>query len=315
MLKALFRWFAWATVVILLLLAVMLVLLNTSVGHGLVRQGLQQYVHPQLEVRGPIDISVWPTLSVQANDLSLPATGSGDRGLTVGELRLSLSWWRLRHRVVHIEQALISDVTLKRSTARADGSEGSAGLDFLSGEAFKRLWQTRSGSSQADWQLIIDRLVVDRLAFWQGEQQRVAMERAELAVVMQLTPVPLGEVTVRAEGMSIESQASERIQAALEQVGLGDTQTLVIDGMQGRWQLSDGLARAVRWRANGPWGEVSADNGSVDLQTGQTMLPMRVQLNGQLKHQRQGIQIQTRQADIRFILKGPIDNLGINPPP
>jgi len=311
MLGTLSRWVLWLAVVVLLIVAVVLLVLNTSVGHGVIKQGLQRFVHPELDVRGKMAVGVWPTLSLQANDVSIVFDGPHSDQLNVSELRLSVAWWPLRDQVLHIEQAHISDVTLTRSTL---GSGRSIGSDLLSGEAFKRRWNAWSGWQQTNWQLKLDRLVVERLAFGQGLQEWLALDRAELTAVMLLTPAPLGEVTVRADGIAVAPRDPERMQAALEQVGLGDSKTLLVDSMQGRWQLSDGMARAVRWQASGPWGEVSADNGAVDLRTGQTVLPMRVQLKGQLNHQHQGVQIQTRQADIRFILQGPIDNLGINPP-
>ncbi len=311
MLGTLGRWLLWLMVVVMLFVAITLLVLNTSVGHGFVKQGLQRFVHPELDVRGEMEISLWPTLSLQANDVFVYAKAPYNDELNVGQLQLSLAWWPLRNQVIHIEQALISNVRLTRSTEPSDRATRPA---TLSPEAFQRRWDAWSGWQQSNWQLKLDRLVMERLAFGPAQQEWLAIERAELAAATTLTPAPLGEVTVRAEGIAIEPIDAERMQAALEQVGLGNTKTLQIDSMQGRWQLSDGMARAVRWQASGPWGEVSADNGAVDLRTGQTVLPMHVQLKGQLNHQRQGIQIQTREADIRFILRGPIDNLGINPP-
>lgn len=312
MVGALFRVVAWVVVLILGLLALMLVVLNTSLGHSLVKQGLKNMIHPQLEVRGPMDLSVWPNLSLQANDIFIAHGQTHDEGLRVGQLKASVAWLSLLNRVVHIEQAQLNDIVLTRATTRKQTSP-TQGL--LSADAFKRRWRRLNDREQANWQLRLDRLLIERVEIWGGQTRLMSVDQAELAAFIQVNPTPLGDVNVTVNGLRIDSEASETFQAALEQVGLGGLEALLVETIEGRWQLSDGLARAVMWQANGPWGELSADNGSIDLRTGETVLPMRVQLKGQLSRQAKGFKIQTRQADVRFILVGPIDDLGIESPP
>lgn len=312
MVGALFRFVAWFLVVTLVLLALMLALLNTSVGHNLIKQGLRDAVHPQLEVRGSMAIAVWPNLLLQADDVVIPQSQTSKEAVRIGQIRAGMSWLGLLDRVINIEQAWLKDVTL---TSGASGSQALNEQPLFSPDAFERRWQRLNDPSQSSWQLTLDRLLIDNVELWHGQTRLASIDWAEVTVNVQINPVPLGDATLTVNGLRIDAQASETFQAALEQVGLGTLETLLVETTRGRWQLSDGLMRAVSWQANGPWGKVSADKGAIDLQTGEAVLPMRVQLKGQLSREVNGFSVQTRQADVRFVLVGPIDNLGIESPP
>jgi hypothetical protein len=145
-------------------------------------------------------------------------------------------------------------------------------------------------------------------------QPLASLERLVLSANLEANPMPVGEITVQAAGIRIEPDASEAFHAALEQVGLSGEGAWSLESLQSRWQLSDGVARADSLTAVGPWGDLSSSAGSIDLSNGQTMLPLRVQLKGDVSLQTRGIQIRTRQSDVSFVLSGPLNDLGIEAP-
>lgn len=322
MVRRLVRAGAWLLVLLGLMLALLLVTLNTSIGHGFVKQALRHWVHPSVEVNGAMQLSVLPRLSMAANDLVVPDVKSDLPWLSIGEFRVDLSWRGLLSGGVTVNQWQISDITIRRTgrdwqpLLRQVGVQGA-----LSTRSFEQRWQRLSAPDQAAWQLQIKELLVERLQLVQakaadtdGVQPLISLDRMLLTANVQANPVPVGEVTVQAKGLRIEPAASETFHAALEQVGLGGDSAWVLERLQSRWQLSDGVARADTLWAVGPWGDLSSSAGSINLANGRTLLPLRVKLKGEVSLQTRGVQIRTRQSDISFVLSGPLNDLGIEAP-
>uniref|UniRef100_UPI004047E7F2 AsmA family protein n=1 Tax=Orrella sp. TaxID=1921583 RepID=UPI004047E7F2 len=321
--RLLFRSCAWVLVLLALLLSLLLVTLNTPLGHSLLKQALKHWVHPNVVVNGSMDLSIWPTLTIAADDLVVTDPKDKQAWLSIGQFRLDLGWQGLLGGQVRVNAIRLNDVTVWRTGRHWQpllSQMGEQGV--LGAQAFKRPWQRLGAIKGVPWQLQIDTFVVEQFNVVQRarvenvvvEQPLVSLDRLLLSTQLQANPVPVGEITAQAQGLSIEPEASETFHAALEQVGLGVEGAWVVERFQSRWQLSDGVARADSLTALGAWGDVSASAGSIDLVTGQMTLPLRVKLNGDLNLQTRGIQIRTRQSELSFVLSGPLDNLGIESP-
>jgi len=314
---------AWFLVLLALMLALLLVVLNTSLGHGFLKQALKHWVHPHVAVNGPIDLSVWPTLAFSADDLVVLDPQDKQPWLRLGQFRLDLGWQGLLSGQLRVNAARLSDLTVWRTGTqwqpllRQMGEQG-----LLGAQAYQHRWQRFGSFEGARWQLQVDAFTIERLNVVQrvgaadvvAAQPLVSLARFALTARLQADPVPVGEVTAQAQGLNITPEASEAFHAALEQVGLGVEGAWVVNQFQTRWQLSDGVARADSLTAVGAWGDISASSGTVDLKTGQTTIPLRLKLKGDLSLQTRGFQIRTRQSDLSFVLSGPLNNLGIEAP-
>lgn len=304
-----------------MVLALLLFSLNTSVGHGLFKQGLKHWVHPRVQLNGPVQLSVWPRLAMTADTLVVADTPNQHPWLSIGQFRLDLSWQGLFSGRVTVNQLHASDVTLWRTgktwqplLVQMDDQ------GVLGARSLQRRWLNTSTTDQVQRQLQIDSFTIERFNVVQrarpnaAEQPLFGLERLVMTASLQANPVPVGEITVQAQGLSVEPQASETFHAALEQVGLGGENAWLVERLQSRWQLSDGVARADALTATGAWGDLTASAGSINLSNGQTVLPLRVRLKGGVSMQARGIQIRTRQSDVSFELTGSLNNLGIKAP-
>ncbi len=314
---------AWFLVLLALMLALLLVVLNTSLGHGFLKQALKHWVHPHVAVNGPIDLSVWSTLAFSADDLVVLDPQDKQPWLSLGQFRLDLGWQGLLSGQLRVNAARLSDLTVWRtgtqwqSLLRQMGEQG-----LLGAQAYQHRWQRFGSFEGARRQLQVDAFIIERLNVVQrvgatdvvAAQPLVSLARFALTARLQVDPVPVGEVTAQAQGLNIMPEASEAFHAALEQVGLGVEGSWVVNQFQTRWQLSDGVARVDSLTAVGAWGDISASAGTVDLKTGQTTIPLRLKLKGDLSLQSRGFQIRTRQSDLSFVLSGPLNNLGIEAP-
>lgn len=321
--RLLFRTCAWLLVLLTLVLALLLLALNTPFGHGLLKQGLKHWVHPHVAVNGPIDISVWPSLALAADDLVILDPQDNQPWLSIGQFRLDLGWQGLLSGQVRLKASRLSDVTIWRTgrhwqtLLQQMGEQG-----FLGAQAYQHRWQRLGAFEGAPWQLQVDAFLLEGLNVMQrvvgheavAAEPLVSLARFMLTARLQADPVPVGEITLQANGLNMTPEASEAFHAALEQVGLGVEGVWAVERFQSRWQLSDGVARADSLTAAGAWGNISASAGSVNLRTGQTTLPLRLELKGDLSLQTRGIQIRTRHSELSFVLSGPLNNLGIEAP-
>jgi hypothetical protein len=314
---------AWFLVLLALMLALLLVVLNTSLGHGFLKQALKHWVHPHVAVSGPMDISVWPTLALSADDLVVLDPQDKQPWLSLGQFRVDLGWQGLLSGQLRVNAARLSDLTVWRTGTQWQPlllQMGEQGL--LGAQAYQHRWQRFGSFEGARWQLQVDAFLIERLNVVQrvgaadlvAAQPLASLARFALTARLQADPLPVGEVTAQAQGLNITPEASEAFYAALEQVGLGVEGAWVVNQFQTRWQLSDGVARVDSLTAVGAWGDISASAGTVDLKTGQTTIPLRLKLKGDLSLQSRGFQIRTRQSDLSFVLSGPLNNLGIEAP-
>jgi len=321
--RLLFRTCAWLLVLLALMLALLLLTLNTPIGHGFLKQALKHWVHPHVAVNGPMDLSVWPTLALAADDLVVLDPQDKQPWLSIGQFRFDLGWQGLFSGQVRVNASRLSDVTIWRTGSQWQplliqmGEHGLLGV-----QSYQHRWQRLGALESVRWQLQIDAFSIERLNVLQraraegvvAAQPLLSLDGLMLTARLQADPVPVGEVTAQAQGLSVAPEASEAFHAALEQVGLGVEGAWVVERFQSRWQLSDGVARADSFTAAGAWGDISASAGAVDLSTGQTTLPLRLKLKGDLSLHTRGIQIRTRQSDLSFVLSGPLNNLGIESP-
>ncbi len=318
-----YRAFAWLVVLLALVLALLLLTLNTPVGHGFLKQALKHWVHPHIAVKGPLALSVWPALAFAADDLVVLDPQNKQPWLSIGQFRLDLGWQGLLSGQVRVRASRLSDVTIWRTGRQWQpllmqmGEQGLLGI-----RSYQQRWQRFGELGGGRRQLQVDSFLLERLSVRQrvragaviAAQPLMSLERLMLTARLQADPVPVGEVTAQAQGLIIAPEASEAFHAALEQVGLGADTTWVVERFQSRWQFSDGIARADSLMAAGTWGDLSANAGSVNLRTGQTTLPLRLKLKGDLSLHTGGIQIRTRHSDLSFVLSGPLNNLGIEAP-
>ena len=321
--RLLIRACAWFLVLLALMLALLLVVLNTPLGHGFLKQALKHWVHPHVVVNGPIDLSIWPTLALSADDLVVLDPKDKQPWLSIGQFGLDLGWQGLLSGQVRVKASHLSDVTLWRtgrqwqSLLMQMGDQGLLGVG-----TYRQRWQQLGALEGVRWELQVEAFLIEQLNVVQRsridsvvvEQPLLSLDRLLLSTRLQADPVPVGEVTLQAEGLKVAPEASESFHAALEQVGLAVDGAWVVERFQSRWQLSDGFARADSLMAAGAWGNLTASAGSVDLRTGQTNFPLRLKLKGDLSLQTQGVQIRTRQSDLSFVLSGPLNNLGIESP-
>ena len=321
--RLLFKVFGGLLLLLVLLLAAVLLALNTPFGHGLSKQALKHWVHPHLAVNGPMDLSVWPTLAIAADDLVVLDPQDKQPWLSMGQFQLELGWQGLLSGQVRIRASRLSDVTIWRTGRQWQPLWQQVGDRGLLGvQANEQRWQRFAGLDGARWQLQVDAFLLERFSVMQRvrvagtetAQPLLSLDRLTWTARLQADPVPVGEVTLQGQGFNIEPEASEAFHAALEQVGLGAEGAWLVERFQSRWQLSDGFARADTLTASGAWGDIAASAGSVNLSTGQTTLPLRVKLKGDLNLQSRGIQIRTRQSDLSFVLSGPLSHLGIEAP-
>jgi hypothetical protein len=325
---------------VLLLMAFMLIAiaggliaLNTGWGHALIEKQLKTLIHPSLVVHGATDVSVFPDLQLTLNDVRIEDVDGNKAHLQIGEAFVRMAWWPLMHRTWLMHDLIISDITITR--ASSDVSD--AGAKTGSTPARSRLpswlsdWLVQFDKAPTQtWQVRLDRGVIERLtvrlAAPKQAVSQVLLQRADLAmdvgVLQNAAPSAWdalnGNVSLELQGLRVDEGGRDGLWSAwLEQWGVSmdsATDHGWVDGLQTVWTLADGQASLRTLKAMGPWGRVTAKQGTIELGNGQIHVPLQVVLTSEVNVVSRGISIRARHTELPMVITGTLRNPGLQSP-
>lgn len=313
--------YAIATLLVLPLLAILLVLLflKTPMSGSFLESQLRQWVHPELQINGGVEIDVLGGLQVQARDVVIPSATGGQLLVTIDQMKWRMGWWPLLSQQIHISDMGLTGV---RVFEPADGWQ--AQLDA---------WQTRQtrlpqlfadvspdgrGMDALADAFQLDRLVLEGLALMpEGSQaDTVPLWTLDVATAEWLpaqSPQKPSRLSIAANQIVAQADVESRAMPAfLEQLGLPPDESFVIQTLRGEFDVRPGLASVRSLSVRGSWGQLSAQEGTVKLPGGELNMPLQADLaNGVNWRSQGGVQIRTRQARLRFELTGTVGNVGV----
>ena len=294
---------------------VVLLLLQTPFVDSFVQSRLRQWVHPSLQVNGPVQIDIIPSLRLRVADAVIPAANGGHPVLTVAHLRLSVPWGSLFGDDPLANELALEGVRLYRQGDTWEGVRQAFGNRVPAISLVPEPTATATAHEQN--QLVVRDVVVKDLAVIQvsraGEQAeliRMESAHADIANLLERQSGAPGSLEIRQ--LAIYEQAEfGAVAALLEQFDLQMREPWVLQQLQATWDVKQDKAHVKSVRLVGEWGEISADQGVVDLQTAELSIPMTARLVQGVQLQVRGVHIKARQSTIHFQLSGKILDPGV----
>lgn len=312
MIRFLLRTALTALATFLLLMAVGLLLLNTSLGTSWVEDRLRAWVHPQLQVNGAVSVSVLPRLGLSVSDVTIPAGQGASSWLTAKQMQWQISWAPLFSRTVVFDSIYLQGVQINRPDR---------GWQSLRDEVDRFGW-ARSGrwwpsvrSPDVDpgaWQLVIEQALVEDVSVTvnDGTNPRLpvmVLEQAELTAQGGWPSLVGSSASFGMRALSVnDADALGHMPALLEQLGIAQDNAIDVLAFESQWQLAPSDLNLVDLMASGPWGEMSARDGQIDLVTGALAIPMTAKLTNAPSLNTPGLRIQVRRSLMQFELTGSV---------
>lgn len=313
--------YAIATLLVLPLLAILLVLLflKTPISGSFLESQLRQWVHPDLQLNGGVEIDVFGGLQVQARDVVVPTASGGQLLVTIDQVQWRMGWLPLLSGQVHINEIGLTGVRLFEP---ADGWQ--AQLDALKARdtdlphLFADAVRDGQGIESLVREFQVDRLVVADLALTlEGKQaESVPWLTLELASVDWLPARHQGEsavLSIASDQFVVRAEVEPRgLSAFLEQIGVSPDAPFVMQTLRTEFDVQPNQALVRSLNARGSWGQLTAQSGSIKLPQGELNIPFQADLaNGVNWRSRGGVQIRTRQARLNFELIGNVTDVGV----
>jgi hypothetical protein len=317
--------------VILIAIAGGLIALNTGWGHAFIEKQLKTLIHPSLVVHGTTDVSVFPDLQLTLNNVHIEDIDGNKAHLQIGEAFVRMAWWPLMQRTWHMHELMIRDIVITR--ALSDVSEAGAKSEMTPSRwpSWLSDWLAMLDKAPIQtWQVRLDRGVIERFTVRLGASRQavsqVLLQRADLAldvgVLQNAAPSAWdalsGNVSLELQGLRVDEGGRDGLWSAwLEQWGVSmdsATDHGWVDGLQTVWTLANGQASLRALEAIGPWGRVTAKQGTIELGNGQIHVPLQVVLTSEVNVVSRGISIRARHTELPMIITGTLRNPGLQSP-
>jgi hypothetical protein len=317
-----FKTFARVALILLglffLLIAALVILLQTPMAGSLVENRLRAWVHPALQVNGKVGVTFLPRFGLDLQDITIPSQAGTHPAVSIRRVQWQAAWQPLFDRTLSLESLYIEGVEAFRSgpTWALFMSEVSQVPLVDASQWFD--WFGRKPRVDETWRVIVRQALVEDVAVFgtDGDAQQV-----QLATLKQLEIMADGSWPKLASSrakvgfrqlMVNDADAFGHTPALLEQLGIATNGTWDVMAMDSQWQLeSQDLLRLTAFEANGAWGALLASDGTIELATGQMAIPMRATLTNAPKFRSRALEINVRQSQMQFELTGTFNNPGV----
>ncbi|MCD8504182.1 MAG: AsmA family protein [Burkholderiaceae bacterium] len=324
MLKTLMRVALTVSGILLLLLAVVVLLLQTPVANALVENRLRAWVHPTVQVNGDVRVSILPRLGIDLSEVTVPSRQGTHPALLIDQLQFQVSWLPLFERELAVEYLYVQglEILIATDTQRSAMSDASqkASVETRSLLDWVRGWLRTNG----DWKVSVKQALVEKLAVvgitdQTGEVVLATLEQLELRADVNWPVAAGSSATLGLRYLSVnDTEKFGNTAALLEQLGMANNGEWDVMAMDSEWavqranpQENTQALELLAFNANGAWGDISAARGTIDLGTGQISIPMQATLTNSPKFKTRAVEINVRQSKMRFELTGTVDNPGV----
>lgn len=317
MVRSIFRLVFVLLAVLLLCGAIVFGLLQTSVGASLVEQRLRAWVHPALQLNGPVRVSVLPRLGLDLQAVTIASDDAAQPLLSAQHLQWQMSWAALANREIDVPMLYVRGLRLYRSSPEW----GELGQQFdrwrvTGGQASGQTPATIMAASPS-WTVRIKQALFEDMAVLQTQdghspQPLVVADQAEFRFDGAWPKIVPGELYLGARQLFV-SDVHElgQAHALMEQLGMVNGDSWDVIAMDSSWQLGDGVARVLSGQISGSWGSLASDAGTIDLETGALAVDMVAQLTNAPRMRARGVEIQVRRSELRFTLTGSLRDPGV----
>lgn len=306
--------------VLLLGAAIAFGVLQTSLGSSLVEQRLKAWIHPALQINGPVRVSVFPRPGLDLQDVTIASDDGVHPLLSAQRLQWQMSWGSLTQREIDIQMLYVRGLRLYRSAS--EWSE--------LGRQFDQ-WRAASGTATdpratdsttvATQQLtrtirvkqaLFDDVVVLQIQDGQTQEPLVVAEQVEFRLDAAWPKLVPGELSLGARQLFV-SDVHElgQAHALMEQLGMVSGDTWDINTLDSTWQLQGRVARVISGQISGSWGSLESEAGTIDLDSGALAIDLVANLSNSPRMRARGVEIQVRRSQLRFTLTGSVRDPGV----
>lgn len=317
MIRFLLRTALTAVATFLLLMAVALLLLQTSLGTSVVEDRLREWMHPKLQINGEVSVSVLPRLGLSVTDVTIPSAQGVSPWLSVKQMQWQVSWTALLSRTLLLNRIYLQGVQINR----LDDSWRSMRQEA---EQFRwarpdRWWPSVRGpdDDSGAWRLVIEQALVEDVSVTINDaaQQQLpvmTLQQAQLNAQGAWPSVAGSGASFGLRALSVnDADALGHMPALLEQLGISEDNSWDVMALDSQWQLSQSNLRLLGLQASGPWGAMSARDGRIDLVSGALAIPVTANLTNALSLKTPGLHIQVRRSSMQFELTGTVSDPGV----
>jgi len=312
MIRRLIRALLVLAAVLLLGAAIGFGLLNTSLGTSLVEQRLRAWIHPNLQLNGPVRVSVVPRLGLDLEDVTFASSQAAQPLASVERLQVQLSWRPLMDRLVHVQTLYAQGVRLYQPGSNEQSQTPELEQLFTASRLAIML-----GAPEKAWQVRVEQALFEDVALlvWQetgAAQPLVLAQQIELQYDRAWSERISGQLELGLRQLLIpDVHRLGQINALLEQLGMLNGDSWDVHTMDSSWQINDGLAQLISGSIYGSWGSVESDAATIDLQSGALSIDVIAKLVNSPRMRSRGVEIQVRRSKLRFTLTGRLNDIGV----
>jgi hypothetical protein len=304
-----------ATIFLLLVGAVFL--LQTSLATTFVEGRLRAWIHPQLQVNGAVQISVFPKLGLELTEVVIPSRDGSHPMVVLDQVQWQALWLPLRDRTVVLDNLYVSGVQLYRPNAgwTALGTE----IDQmpLFDQSPLRGWIGHAELPGGSWQVVVQQALLENMTVVAHDQlpdavPLASVEQFELRVQGYWPDATGSKISAGLRQLQVNrAQELHYVPAFLEQLGIANDDSWDVQAMDSEWQIQGNEALLMSAQVNGSWGQLSADKGSIDLRNGAMSIAVKAILTNAPKFKTRGIEINVHQSRLQFELTGTLKEPGV----
>ena len=302
---------------LLLLLVAVILLLPTSLGTSFVEDRLRNSVHPQLQINGQVSLSVLPRLGLSLTDVTVPSGQGAYPLVSVNQAQWQLSWLPLLSDQWVFETIYLQGIQVYRSQATWQPLvEEFDGFQWIRDGRWWTSTPEQSAESGA-WHVVIKQALVEDVSVIAGDQLDqplpvMTLKQAQFTADGRWPAVDGSQATFGLRELSVNN-ADElgHMPALLEQLGISEDNAWDVRVFDSQWQMDSDALQLVELQASGPWGEMSAKEGEIDVSSGAMAIPVKAVLTNAPKLKTRGLQVNVRRSTLQFELTGTVSEPGV----
>lgn len=323
--RALVRIALIITGLFLLVFAAFVLLLQTPLATSFLENRLRAWVHPALQLNGPAQMSILPELGLDLRNITIPGPDASQPMLAIEQLQVQMPWLPLFDQRLVIDQLYIQgldvfQVGVSTSASIPGPSESSPFDAHAIGQWVQDKWRGDSRWHVVLREVLAQDLVVLATDGETGQLPLVSLQQVEFRSDISWPTVVGGGASLGLRHLSVnDADEFGYTPALLEQLGIATNGQWDLIAFDSQWQVREpGTNQATSQQinllslsANGAWGELSADAGSINVDTGQVAIPMRAILTNAPRFKSRAVEINVRRSKMQFELTGTLAEPGV----
>ncbi|HEY7803561.1 MAG TPA: AsmA family protein [Orrella sp.] len=302
---------------LLLLLVAVFLLLPTSLGTSFVEDRLRNSVHPQLQINGQVSLSVMPRLGLSLTDVTVPSGQGAYPLVSVSQAQWQLAWLPLLSDRWVFETIYLQGIQVYRSQPTWQPL-----IDEFDGFQWVhdgRWWPAPSEHSvdSGAWHVVIKQALVEDVSVITGDQidqplPVVTLKQAQFTADGRWPVADGSQATFGLRELSVnDADELGHMPALLEQLGISEDNAWDVLALDSQWQMGSDALQLVELQASGPWGEMSAKEGKMDIPSGAMVIPVKAVLTNAPKLKTRGLRVNVRRSTLQFELTGTVSEPGV----